>query len=123
MTLFLTHLRDDPELVQANFIPMASSAVFCISDGCENASWFTKTKPQYRSNGPLVDPNMPSAEFWAAIAKTVAELPDKFKEQGMPESDIQGETDRLFAQFLLSGNPTLKAERDDKSIALAVNLP
>jgi len=123
MTRFLTHLRDEPDLVQANYIAMASSAVFCISDGCESASWHTKTKPQYRNNGALVDPNIPSSEFWASIAKTVAELSDKFRAQGMPESEIQVETDRLFAQFLLGGNSTLKAERDDKTIALAVNLP
>ncbi len=102
---------------------MASSAVFCISDGCESASWHTKTKPQYRTSGALVDPNIPSSEFWASIAKTVAELSDKFRAQGMPESEIQVETDRLFVQFLLGGNSTLKAERDDKTIALAVNLP
>lgn len=123
MTRFLTHLRDEPDLVQANYISLASSAVFCISDGCESASWHTKTKPQYRTNGALVDPNIPSSEFWAAIAKTVAELPDKFRAEGKPESEIQGETDRLFSQFLLGGNLTLKAERDDKTIALAVNLP
>jgi len=123
MTRFLTHLHDDPELMQVNFIPMSSSVAFCISDGCENASWFTKTKPQYRSNGALVDPNVPSAEFWASIAKTVAELPNKFRAEGMPESEIQGETDKLFAKFLLVGNSTLKSERDDKTIALAVNLP
>ena len=123
MTRFLTHLRDDPELVQVNFIPMPSSAAFCISDGCENASWFTKTKPQYRNNGALVDPNVPSAEFWGSIAKTVAELPDKFRAQGMLDTDIQANMDKLFAQFLLVGNPTLQSERDDKTIALAVNLP
>ena len=123
MTRFLTHLSDCPELIQANYIPMASAVVFCISDGCENASWFTKTKPQYRNNGALVDPNMPSSEFWAAIAKTVAELPNKYNAQGMSESEIQEEMDKLFAQFLLSGNQTLRAERDDKTIAIAVNLP
>ena len=123
MTRFLTHLRDDPELVQVNFIPMPSSAAFCIRDGCENASWFTKTKPQYRNNGALVDPNVPSAEFWGSIAKTVAELPDKFRAQGMLDTDIQANMDKLFAQFLLVGNPTLQSERDDKTIALAVNLP
>ena len=123
MTKFLTHLRDDPELVQANFIPLPSLAVFGISDGCENASWFTKTKSQYRSNGPLVDPNMPSADFWSSIARTVAELPELLRARGMSESEIQGETNKLFEQFLLGGNATLKSERDDKTIALAVNLP
>jgi hypothetical protein len=123
MTKFLTHLRDDPGLVQANYIPLPSSAVFCISDGCENASWFTKTKAQYRAHGPLVDPNIPSADFWASIASTVVELPGQLMAKGMVQPEVQNETDRLFAQFILAGNPTLKAERDDKTIALAVNLP
>jgi hypothetical protein len=100
-----------------------SLAVFGISDGCENASWFTKTKSQYRSNGPLVDPNMPSADFWSSIARTVADLPELLRARGMSESEIQGETNKLFEQFLLGGNATLKSERDDKTIALAVNLP
>jgi len=122
MTKFLTHLSSNPDLIQVNFIPFRSSAVFCISDGCESASWFTKTKAQYCNNGPLVDPNVPSATFWGSISAQLVSLKNNLSGQKLDEVEIQTQTNNLFKKFLLEGNAVLASERDDKTIALAVNL-
>jgi len=124
MTHFLTDLGKNSGLVQSNFIPLTSSAVFCISDGCETASWFTKTKPQYINIGSLVDPNTPSADFWSSIANTLVKYTAEQISENKSYSKIQENINKVFSDFLHTGNgnPVLKNEKDDKTIALAVNL-
>lgn len=124
MTRFLTDLGKNSELVQSNFIPLPSSAVFCISDGCETASWFTKTKPQYNNHGSLVDPNLPSAVFWSSIANTLVKYSAEQISENKNYLEIQENINKVFSDFLHTGNGNaeLKKEKDDKSIALAVNL-
>jgi hypothetical protein len=55
---------------------------------------------------------MPSGEFFVKIAGQLA---------GASSNNVsQEDLDKLWADFLTSGNPALKAEKDDKTLVLAL---
>ena len=85
---------------------------FCLlSDGCEKASFecnlYDKDKEIY------FDPNIPFKEFFHKNVNV--HLPNMHK-----EGKTQEQINELWHNFLMSGNPKLKVELDDKTMILAV---
>ena len=112
-TVFLTMLTSDTvdRFLQCQSVPVRSRCLVALSDGPESVCWHTATQDK-AGKGKIEDPNMPSGEFFEKIAGQLA---------GASSNNVsQEDLDKLWADFLTSGNPALKAEKDDKTLVLAL---
>ena len=112
-TVFLTMLTSDTvdRFLQCQSVPVRSRCLVALSDGPESVCWHTATQDK-AGKGKIEDPNMPSGEFFEKIAGQLA---------GASSNNVtQEDLDKLWTDFLTSGNPALKAEKDDKTLVLAL---
>ena len=112
-TVFLTMLTSDTvdRFLQCQSVPVRSRCLVALSDGPESVCWHTATQDK-AGKGKIEDPNMPSGEFFEKIAGQLA---------GASSNNVtQEDLDKLWTDFLTLGNPALKAEKDDKTLVLAL---
>jgi hypothetical protein len=111
-TVFVSMLTDAnaDDLIRHRTISCRSRAVVALSDGPESVCWHVSTLNQ--AGDGLIDPNMPSADFFGKIANQLAGA----AAQKIPQDKL----DEAWAKFLKDGNPQLASEIDDKTLLVAL---
>ena len=112
-TVFLSMLTPEnvDKFLRCKSVPVRSRCVIALSDGPETVCWHTATQDK-AGQGKIEDPNMPAGGFFEKIAVQLV---------GACEKNVsQAELDKLWEAFLTAGNPALKAEKDDKTLVLAL---
>ena len=112
-TIFLSMLKPDnaAEFVRHKTIPGRIRAIMALSDGPEGVCWHVSTKGKDGVD-KLIDPNMPSANFFGKIANQLAGASAK----KVSQEDLDG----FWAKFLATGNEQLAAVIDDKTLLIAL---
>lgn len=113
-TVFLTMLnRSNSESIVRHRVEVGSyRAVVALSDGPESVCWHVSTLNQ--EGDKLVDPNLPSGDFFGKITNQLA--------QASSQQTSQADLDRSWAKFLTDGNPQLASETDDKTLLIALRV-
>lgn len=111
-TVFMSMLNpgNAEQFIRTTCHQVRTRSVMALSDGPEGVCWHMSTKDRTGTN--IVDPNVPSANFFTKIAnQLVAATKSK-----VPQSDL----DKLWSDFLTGGNEQLFKEPDDKTLLIAV---
>jgi len=112
-TVFITSdiWKDDiiDNYIESNIIDDNIKAICLLSDGCEKAAFECNLFNE--EEGLYYDPNKPYPLFFNTNVKLLPSLKKMGKEE---------EINKLWEEFLTSGNDTLKFEPDDKTIILGV---
>ena len=111
-TVFMSMLSADnaDQYLRTTSHQLRTRSIVALSDGPEGVCWHMSTKDQ--TGTKIEDPNVPSANFFAKIAnQLVAATQNK-----VPQSNL----DKLWDDFLSSGNEQLAKEIDDKTLLIAV---
>jgi hypothetical protein len=112
-TIFLSMLKAENAsgYIRHKVFPGRTRAIMALSDGPEGVCWHVSTK-DVDGGEKLIDPNVPSANFFGKIANQLAGA----SAQKVPQSELDG----FWAKFLTSGNDQLANEIDDKTLLLAL---
>jgi len=112
-TIFLSMLKPEnaDEYVRHEIIPGRTRSIVALSDGPETVCWHVLTKSKDGAD-KLIDPNMPSSNFFGKIASQLAGASAK----KVSQEDLDG----FWAKFLATGNEQLAAEIDDKTLLIAL---
>lgn len=111
-TIFMTSLspQNKEKYILTNVVPKRVRGVVALSDGPESVCWNVSTRDQ--SGSKIVDPNLPAGLFFEKISNQLI--------AASRSNTKQDELDRLWANFLTSGNDALATQVDDKTIVFAL---
>lgn len=112
-TIFLSMLNpaNADEFIRHCLVSVRTRSIVALSDGPESVCWHVATKPE-SGEEKLIDPNIPSANFFGKIANQLAGASAK----KVAQDDLDG----FWANFLTSGNEQLEKEVDDKTLLVAL---
>jgi hypothetical protein len=85
-------------------------AIVALSDGPESVCWHVSTLD--RAGLKLIDPNLPSGDFFGKITNQLS--------LASAQQTSQADLDASWTQFLSGGNPQLASEVDDKTLLIAL---
>jgi hypothetical protein len=113
-TVFMTMLerKNCVSLLRHKVVEGNHRAIVALSDGPESVCWHVATLD--REGLKLIDPNLPSGDFFGKISNQLA--------QASLKQASQADLDASWAQFLTGGNPQLASEVDDKTLLIALRV-
>lgn len=111
-TVFISMLNSEnaEQFIRTSCHFLRTRAIVALSDGPEAVCWHISTKSS--SGNKIEDPNIPSANFFTKITNQLIAATLK--------NTSQEELDKLWSDFLTSGNEKLAKESDDKTLLIAV---
>ena len=111
-TVFMTMLdrKNYVSLLRHQVVEGNHRAIVALSDGPESVCWHVSTLD--RAGLKLIDPNLPSGDFFGKITNQLS--------LASAQQTSQADLDASWTQFLSGGNPQLASEVDDKTLLIAL---